>query len=183
MAEPRKSESKTRKGTGKAAPKAESKAAAAKPKAKPAQKRKATPKRKAAPKAKQEAKLKRTAKPKPKPEAPAAPVVKARARFVRVAPRKARLVANQVRGKGIDEARALLRFSQRGAARDLIKLIDSAAANAENNHELVADDLRVDDIRVDDGPTIRRYRPRALGRATRIDKRTSHISVALVPEE
>ena len=128
-------------------------------------------------------------KPKPKvktkaePEAPQRPVVRARARYVRVAPRKVRLVADQIRGLAIDDARSLLQFSARGPARDLQKLIDSAAANAENNHDLIADDLRVAEIRVDEGPTLRRYRPRALGRATRIDKRTSHISVALVPED
>jgi ribosomal protein L22 len=119
-----------------------------------------------------------------KPATPTAPpVVRARARFVRVAPRKARLIADQVRGLGIDDARTLLRFSPRGAARDIAKLIDSAAANAEENHDLVADDLQVADVRVDEGPTLRRYRARALGRATRINKRTSHISVALRPEE
>ena len=69
------------------------------------------------------------------------PVVKARARYVRVAPRKARLIADQVRGLPLEDARTLLRFSSRGAARDIAKLIDSAAANAENNHDLVADDL------------------------------------------
>ena len=69
------------------------------------------------------------------------PVVNARARYVRIAPRKARLVADQVRGLPLDDARTLLRFSPRGAARDIAKLIDSAAANAENNHDLVADDL------------------------------------------
>ena len=120
---------------------------------------------------------------KPKKEAPKRPVVNARARFVRVAPRKARLVADQVRGLPIEDARALLRFSSRGAARDIRKLIDSAAANAEANHDLVADDLLIKDIHVDEGPTLRRYRPRALGRATRINKRTSHIAVALTPEE
>ena len=109
--------------------------------------------------------------------------VKARAGYVRVAPRKARLVADQVRGRPLQEAIALLRFSPRGAARDLEKLLRSAAANAENNHDLVADHLRVSEIRVDEGPTLRRYRPRAMGRATRINKRTSHISVALTPEE
>jgi ribosomal protein L22 len=126
------------------------------------------------------------AKPKPKPAekaAPTAPVVRASARYVRTAPRKARLVADQVRGLQIDRARALLQFSPRGAARDIQKLIDSAASNAENNHELVADDMKVAEITVDEGPTLRRYRPRALGRATRINKRTSHISVALSPEE
>jgi ribosomal protein L22 len=107
--------------------------------------------------------------------------VSARARYVRVAPPKARLVADQVRGLPVDEARTLLAFSTRGAARDLTKLIDSAAANAEANHDLVADDLRVADIRVDEGPTLKRWRARARGRATRIDKKTSHLSVALTP--
>jgi ribosomal protein L22 len=112
---------------------------------------------------------------------PEAPVVRAKARYVRVAPRKARLVADQVRGLPVDEARTLLAFSTRGAARDLAKLIDSAAANAEATHDLVADDLRVADIRVDEGPTLKRWRARARGRATRIDKKTSHLSVALTP--
>jgi ribosomal protein L22 len=125
------------------------------------------------------------AEPKPRPQepVPTAPVVRASARYVRTAPRKARLVADQVRGLHIERARALLRFSSRGAARDIAKLIDSAAANAENNYELVADDMKIAEIKVDEGPTLRRWRPRALGRATRINRRTSHISVALTPEE
>ncbi len=110
-------------------------------------------------------------------------VVRASSRYVRVAPRKARLVADQVRGLHIDKARALLQFSPRGAAQDIRKLIDSAAANAENNHDLIADEMRVAEITVDEGPTLKRYRPRALGRATPIHKRTSHIAVALSPEE
>ena len=122
-------------------------------------------------------------KPKPKETELEAPVVRAKASYVRVAPRKARLLADQVRGLPLEDARTLLRFSPRSAARDIVKLIDSAAANAENNHELIADELRIVDIRVDEGPTLRRYRPRALGRATRINKRTSHIQVALTPEE
>jgi ribosomal protein L22 len=136
-------------------------------------------------KARTQPKAETQAKPKPrtKKEVPERPVVNARARFVRVAPRKARLVADQVRGLPIDDARALLRFSTRSAAQDIRKLIDSAAANAEANHDLVADDLLIKDIHVDEGPTLRRYRPRALGRATRINKRTSHIAVALTPEE
>jgi ribosomal protein L22 len=177
-----------------AAPK---KAPAKKP-ASRAAKSEAKPKTEAKPKAKTEAKPKTSAKretgakeraeakpkPAPKPkEAAKPPVVNARARFVRVAPRKARLVANQVRGLHVDDAKTLLRFSNRGAARDIAKLIDSATANAEANHDLVADDLMVADITVDEGPTLRRYRPRALGRATRINKRTSHIKVALTPEE
>jgi ribosomal protein L22 len=122
----------------------------------------------------------------PKKEAPApkpAPiVVRASSRYVRVPPRKARLVANQVRGLQIERARALLEFSPRGAAQDIRKLIESAASNAENNHDLVADEMKVVEITVDEGPTLRRFRPRALGRATPINKRTSHIAVALSPE-
>ena len=110
-------------------------------------------------------------------------VVRASSRYVRVAPRKARLIADQVRGMHIEQARALLEFSPRGAAEDIRKLIDSAAANAENNHDLIGDEMRISEITVDEGPTLRRFRPRALGRASRINKRTCHIAVALSPEE
>ncbi len=127
------------------------------------------------------------AKAAPKKAAPAAPVaapvVRASARYVRIAPRKARLIADQVRGLHIEKARALLQFSPRGAAEDIHKLLDSAAANAENNHDLIADEMRVASITVDEGPTLKRYRPRAQGRATPIHKRTSHIAVALTPVE
>jgi ribosomal protein L22 len=117
-------------------------------------------------------------------KAPAVPpVVKAKARYVRIAPRKARLIADQVRGMHIEKARALLQFSPRGAAHDIHKLINSAAANAENNHDLIGDEMRVSSITVDEGPTLRRFRPRAMGRATPINKRTSHIAVALTPVE
>jgi ribosomal protein L22 len=119
--------------------------------------------------------------PAAKPAAP--PVVKAKARYVRIAPRKARLIADQVRGMHIEKARALLQFSPRGAAQDIHKLINSAAANAENNHDLIGDEMRVSSITVDEGPTLRRFRPRAMGRATPINKRTSHIRVALTPVE
>ena len=112
---------------------------------------------------------------------PETPMVRAKARFVRVAPRKARLVADQVRGMPVEDARTLLAFSSKDAARDLSRLIESAAANAEANHDLVADDLRIADIRVDEGPTLKRWRARARGRATRIDRKTSHLSVALTP--
>ena len=170
---------------------------AAKPKAdaaeKPAAKKPATKKpaaKKARAKPKTEAKAETKPKPKPKPRAKPKPrepverpVVNARARFVRVAPRKARLVADQVRGLPLEDALPLLRFSTRSAAQDIRKLLESAAANAETNHDLVADDLFIKDIHVDEGPTLRRYRPRALGRATRINKRTSHIAVALTPED
>jgi large subunit ribosomal protein L22 len=114
---------------------------------------------------------------------PEAPTVRAKARFVRIAPRKARLVADQVRGMAVPEARTLLEFSSRGAASDIAKLIDSAAANAENNHDLIADDLRITEINVDEGPTLKRWRARARGRAARIEKKTCHMSVALTPTE
>src|ERR1700733_8674815 len=111
------------------------------------------------------------------------PVVRASAKYVRVAPRKARLIADQVRGMHIEKARALLAFSPRGAAEDIHKLIDSAAANAENNHDLIGDEMKITSITVDEGPTLRRFRPRAMGRATPINKRTSHIAVTLTPVE
>jgi large subunit ribosomal protein L22 len=121
--------------------------------------------------------------PKAETKAPATPTVRASARYLRVAPRKARMVADQIRGLPIEDARALLQFSPRGAAGELAKLLESAAANAENNHDLIADEMRVAQIRVDEGPTLRRFRPRALGRATRINKRTSHVSLELQPKE
>jgi ribosomal protein L22 len=164
-----------RKGKARKPAATKEKSESAKPKAKAADSEtggKSEPKPKPAPKRKA---LQETALP--------PPVVRASARYVRIAPRKARLVADQVRGMHIDEARALLQFSPRGAARNISRLIDSAAANAENNHELVADDMKIMEINVDEGPTLRRFRPRALGRATRINKRTSHISVALTPED
>jgi ribosomal protein L22 len=117
------------------------------------------------------------------PKSDEVPVVRASARYVRIAPRKARLIADQVRGMHIEQARALLSFSPRGAAEDIHKLINSAAANAENNHDLIGDEMRISSITVDEGPTLRRFRPRALGRATPINKRTSHIAVALTPVE
>jgi ribosomal protein L22 len=108
-------------------------------------------------------------------------MVRARARYVRTAPRKARLVIDHIRGKSVDDARAILIHTPRAASRDVLKLLDSAVANAENNHELVADELKIGRVYVDEGPTIKRYRPRALGRATRIRKRTSHMTIELVP--
>jgi large subunit ribosomal protein L22 len=114
---------------------------------------------------------------------PEVPVVRARARYVRIAPRKARLVADQVRGMPVPDAQTLLEFSTRSAARDVAKLINSAAANAENNHDLVADDLLISEIRVDQGPTLKRWRARARGRAARIEHKTCHMSVALTPSE
>jgi large subunit ribosomal protein L22 len=167
-AAPKKAEKKSapKKAAKKSAKKAEKKAAKAK-KGKEAEK---APAKKAAPK-------KEAPAPKPAPI-----VVRASSRYVRIPPRKARLIADQVRGLHIERARALLEFSPRGAAHDIRKLIDSAASNAENNHDLIADEMKVVEITVDEGPTLRRFRPRALGRATPINKRTSHIAVALSPE-
>ncbi|MGH2923530.1 MAG: 50S ribosomal protein L22 [Solirubrobacterales bacterium] len=167
-----------------AASKAPAKTKESAPKSKaPAKAKESASKSKAPAKAKVEGESKPAAKQRAKREAPERPVVNARARFVRVAPRKARLVADQVRGMPVEDALALLRFHPRTASRDIAKLLDSAAANAEANHDLVADELRIADIVVDEGPTLRRYRPRALGRATKINKRTSHIKVALTPED
>jgi ribosomal protein L22 len=185
MADDRTSIRKTKKAASKkAASKSAAKKAPAKKKAsakKAAEKTAAkTPAKKEA--AKPAAKARVPAKAEPKKDQVAI-MVRASSRYVRIAPRKARLVADQVRGLQIDKARALLQFSPRSAAQDIQKLIDSAAANAENNHDLIADEMRVAEITVDEGPTLKRFRPRALGRATPIHKRTSHISVALSPEE
>jgi ribosomal protein L22 len=109
--------------------------------------------------------------------------VRARAKYVRTAPRKARLVIDHIRGKSVDQARAILINTPRAASRDVLKLLDSAIANAENNHELVADELVVGQAFVDEGPTLKRYRPRALGRATRIRKRTSHMTITLTTND
>jgi len=111
------------------------------------------------------------------------PVVRAQAKYVRSSARKARLVCEHIRGKGVDEARAVLRYTPRAVARDWSKLLESAVANAEHNHELVGDDLRVSEAYADEGPTLKRYRPRAMGRATRIRKRTSHLTIKLTPKE
>jgi large subunit ribosomal protein L22 len=105
--------------------------------------------------------------------------MRAAARYVRIAPRKARLVADEVRGKSFPEAVSILRFTNRKAARLIGDVIESAAANAEHNEGADPQELFVREIRVDEGPTIKRYRARAMGRATMIRKRTSHISVEL----
>ena len=105
--------------------------------------------------------------------------MKATARYVRIAPRKARLVADAVRGKSVSEAVSILEFTNKRAAKIVGDVVNSAASNAEHNDDADTDVLFVREIRVDEGPTIKRYRPRAMGRATMIRKRTSHISVKL----
>jgi ribosomal protein L22 len=140
------------------------------------------------------------AEPEPEPE-PAAPapapsrrrrgqrgerrdvVVRAQAKYVRSSARKARLVCDHIRGKSVEEARAILAHTSRAVARDWSKLLESAVANAENNHELVGEDLVIKAVHADEGPTIRRFRPRAMGRATRIRKRTSHLTILLTPKD
>ena len=105
--------------------------------------------------------------------------MKAVAKYVRIAPRKARLVADEVRGKSYPEAVSMLRFTNKRAAKIIGDIVHSAAANAEHNMDADPDELFIREVRVDDGPTIKRYRARAMGRATMIRKRTSHISVEL----
>jgi ribosomal protein L22 len=108
--------------------------------------------------------------------------VRAQAKYVRSSARKARLVCDHIRGKSVEEARAILAHTPRAIARDWSKLLESAVANAEHNHELIGEDLYIKAVRADEGPTIKRYRPRALGRATRIRKRTSHLTILLTPK-
>ena len=103
----------------------------------------------------------------------------ARARFIRISPTKVRQVVDLIRDRHVDDARRVLRFSQRAAAAPVAKVLESAIANAEHNFSLPADELFVARAWVDEGPTLRRYRPRALGRATRINKRTCHISIVV----
>jgi ribosomal protein L22 len=115
-----------------------------------------------------------------RPRADAEPVfVRAQAKYVRSSPRKARLVVDHIRGKSVEEARAILAHTPRAAAVPVLKVLESAIANAEHNHELLPEELRIYQVMVDEGPTIKRFRPRALGRATKIRKRTSHITINL----
>jgi large subunit ribosomal protein L22 len=103
------------------------------------------------------------------------------ARFVRVTPMKARRVVDLVRGMGVDDALATLKFAPQAASETVYKVVESAVANAENGEHLTRDELVVAKAFVDEGPTLKRHRPRAQGRATRIDKRTSHITVVVQP--
>ena len=109
--------------------------------------------------------------------------VRAQARYVRTAPRKAQLVAEQIRGRPVPEARTILAFLTRDAARDVERVLSSAVANAEANHGLVGDDLVVSSAYVGAGPVIKRWRARARGRVARIRKRTCHITIGLAPVE
>lgn len=124
--------------------------------------------------------------PKAEPALPAGAtrvVVRANAKYVRTSARKARLVCDHIRGKSVEEAFAILAHTPRHVAEDWRKLLQSAVANAEHNHELLGDDLRIHTVQADEGPTLKRFRPRAQGRATRIRKRTSHLTITLTPKD
>jgi len=103
----------------------------------------------------------------------------AKARYVRISPRKARLVMDMVRGKSVEEALRTLGLVRKAASPIIAKVIRSALANAENNHTMSTDGLIIKAAWVDEGPTMKRFMPRAMGRATMIRKRTSHITVVL----
>jgi len=108
---------------------------------------------------------------------------KAVAKQIRIAPRKARLVVDLIRGKNTTEAIAILRHTQRGASLAVEKVIKSAVANAEHNYEMDPDSLIIKEAYVDEGVTLKRFRPRAQGSASRINKRTSHITVVVTEKE
>jgi large subunit ribosomal protein L22 len=108
-----------------------------------------------------------------------APTARATARYVRVSPRKARRAVDLIRGRGAEDALALLRLAPQAATEPVFKVLESAMANAEHNARLDRDTLLVSEAYVDEGPTLKRFRPRAQGRAYRINKRTSHITVVV----
>ena len=103
----------------------------------------------------------------------------ATARYIRISSRKVKVVIDLIRGKSVKEAEAILRYTPKAASEPVLKLLNSAVANAENNLEMNRDDLYVAEVYANQGPTLQRYRPRAQGRASRIRKRTSHISIVL----
>ena len=108
---------------------------------------------------------------------------KAIARYVRVSPRKARIVVDLIRGKSVVRAREILAFTNRGVAETVEKTLNSAVATAENQHHVRPESLVVKTAYVDEGPTLKRIRPRAKGSASRINKRTSHITIIVAPRE
>ena len=101
------------------------------------------------------------------------------ARYIRISSRKVKIVIDLIRGKSVKEAEAILRYTPKAATEPVLKLLNSAVANAENNLELNRDDLYVAEVYANQGPTLMRYRPRSHGRASRIRKRTSHITIVL----
>ena len=111
------------------------------------------------------------------------PEVRASAQYLRMSPRKARLVVEHIRGRSVPEARTVLAFTPRAAAREVEKILASAVANAEANHGLLGDDLIVSAAYVDEGPVLKRWRARARGRVARVKKRTCHVTIRLAPVE
>ena len=109
--------------------------------------------------------------------------VRSQAKWVRTSARKARLVLDHIRGRSVPEARTILAFTPRAAATDIEKVLRSAVANAEANHGLDGDDLVVEAAYADEGPTLKRWKPRARGRVNRIHKRTCHVTVVLAEQE
>lgn len=109
--------------------------------------------------------------------------VSATAKHIRISPRKVRLVTDLIAGKPVEEAAAILRFLPNAAARDVAKVLKSATANAENNHDLSADDLVVVAAIANEGPTIKRFRPRAQGRAFPIHKPMTHVTIVVESKE
>jgi ribosomal protein L22 len=168
----------------------DSQAEAEKPKRAPRRRRAAKPKaEEEAEAAEEEPEAEKPARPAPTrrrvkrdPSLPP-PEVRAHAKYVRTSARKARLVCDHIRGRSVEDARAILALTPRAVARDWSKLLESAIANAENNHELVGEDLYVKVVHADEGPTLKRFRPRAMGRATQIRKRTSHLTILLTPKD
>jgi ribosomal protein L22 len=149
------------------------------------------PKAEKQPKAAEKPKRARKASTQPEPpkaaprngrKADPAVTVRAQAKYVRSSARKARLVSEHLPGKTVADARTVLALSPRSVAQDWSKVLESAIANAENNHELIGDELTVWRAYADEGPTLKRFRPRAMGRATRIRKRTSHLTILLAPK-
>ena len=109
--------------------------------------------------------------------------VQATAKYLRGSTRKARLVTTAIKGKRVEEAAALLKFMPQNAARDIARVLKSATANAENNHNLSAEDLVIVDAIANEGPTIKRWRPRAQGRAFPIHKPMTHITIVVADQE
>ena len=107
------------------------------------------------------------------------PEARATAKYLRTSPRKMRRVVDMIKGEHVEEARRILRFSPLGATHDVGKLLNSAIANAEQQPGVIAENLVVDRAWVDEGPTLRRFRPRAYGRATRVRKRTAHVTLVV----
>ncbi|MCF8566004.1 50S ribosomal protein L22 [Alicyclobacillus tolerans] len=108
---------------------------------------------------------------------------RARAKYIRIAPRKVRLVVDLIRGKRIGEALAILKFTPKAGSPVVEKVVRSAVANAENNHNMDVDRLYIKEVYVDPGPTLKRFHPRAQGRAYSIMKRTSHITVVVAEKK